>query len=86
MLVTSALLGSWITGRFKGEWGRAMFAIVSNAAVFVSLRPLKVGVGLRRSAHPTPLQQPAGEIQKAPGARENPAHSLHWKPLHQGEL
>lgn len=32
------------------------------------------------------MQQPPGQVQKAAGSREDPAHPLHGKPLHQGHL
>lgn len=45
-----------------------------------------VGPGIRWPAHPSPVQHSTGQVQEAAGAWEDPAHSVHRKPLHQGEL
>lgn len=58
---------------------------VSNLSVCVCVM-LSVGPSVRWPAHPPPVQHPASQVQEAVGPGEDPAHSLHGEPLHQGEL
>lgn len=48
--------------------------------------PLSVGLGVRWPAHPPPVQHAAGQVQEAAGPGEDPTHSVHGQPVHQGEL
>lgn len=47
---------------------------------------LSVGLGVRWPAHSPPVQHPSSQVQEAVGPGEDPTHSVHRQPLHQGEL